>query len=222
MEVMATIFSIWQWKLRIARWLCKLYPITTFVVEDVAAVTRRNQRQWNSNFSPLEVGKQWFYEELERLGRLVTCKGYETREFRDMFGLEKSGNRKAETFETHCIDSWVLANSWVRGHTKPENKAILLLVPLRFHRRQLHAMQPLKGGVRRRYGGTRSLGFKRGSWVKHPTYGLAYAGGTMHNRISLHSLNTGKRLCQNARPEDCQLLTYSSWRRKEVADSSPG
>jgi hypothetical protein len=28
----------------------------------------------------------------------------------------------------------------------------------------------------------------------------------------LHSLNTGKRLTQNALPADCKFLSYNSWR----------
>jgi hypothetical protein len=107
----------WQWKLRIARWLSKLYPISVFVVEDVKARTK-GQRRWDASFSP------------------------------------------------------------------------------------------------RSYGGTRSLGFKRGSLVKHPKYGVTYVGGTMNGRLSLHSLEDGKRLCQNAKSSDCQFLAYASWRTR--------
>ncbi|MFQ5796832.1 MAG: RRXRR domain-containing protein [Candidatus Bipolaricaulia bacterium] len=104
-----------------------------------------------------------------------------------------------------------LAKSAVGGDL-PDNKCLLGVTPLRFHRRQLHRFQPGKGGIRRRYGGTQSLGLKRGSWVKHPKWDICYVGGTVGNRISLHSLETGKRLTQKAKPEDCVLLTYSSWR----------
>ena len=31
----------WGWKLRVVSWLAKMYPITTFVVEDVKAVTKK-------------------------------------------------------------------------------------------------------------------------------------------------------------------------------------
>lgn len=201
----------WDWKLRLCKWLSKMYPITDFVVEDIKARTK-GQRQWDSSFSPLEVGKHWFYEELAKLGHVETLQGYETKEQRDLFGLKKSGNKMAEAWDAHCVDSWVLANWWVGGHVEPDNKAMFFITPLRLHRRQLHAMQPARDGVRRLYGGTRSLGFKRGSWVKHPKWGLCYVGGTMGDRISLHSLETGERLCQNAKPEDCQFLTYASWR----------
>ena len=138
--------------------------------------------------------------------------------------MKKSGQKMSDKFETHCVDSWVLANLWVGGHTAPDNKAMLYIVPLRFHRRQLHRLQAEKGGIRRPYGGTLSLHFKRGSWVKHPHYGLCYVGGNLNGRLSLHNLQDGKRLCQNAKAEDCQFLTTASWRirKEEQRLSSPG
>jgi hypothetical protein len=111
------------------------------------------------------------------------------------------------------VDSWVLASSWVGGKV-PDNKELLLVTPLRFHRRQLHKLQPEKGGERKRYGGTRSLGFKRGSIVKHPKYGITYIGGNQNNRISLHSFKTGIRLTQEIRVEACKFITYNSERMR--------
>ena len=202
----------WQWKLRIARWLSKLYPISVFVVEDIKAKTK-GQRRWDASFSPLEVGKKWFYSEMEKLGEVRTKYGWETREMRDALGLKKTSRKMAEVFEAHCVDSWVLA-SFAVGGTVPGNTRLLCARPLRFHRRQLHALQPSKNGIRRPYGGTRSLEFKRGSVVKHSRYGVCYVGGTMGGRISLHSEVDGRRLCQNAEPSDCKFLTYSSWRTR--------
>lgn len=202
----------WQWKLRICWWLKRVYPITDFVVEDIAAVSKKGQRRWNKSFSPLEVGKKWFYTELEKLGNVHTLKGYETKELRDGYGLKKSSNKLSKVFEAHCVDSWCLANWYVGGHVTPDNKEMLCIIPLRFHRRQLHSLQPSKGGVRRPYGGTRSMGFKRGSLVNHPKYDNCYVGGTSKERISLHSVESGKRLCQNAKVEDCKFLTYNIWR----------
>jgi hypothetical protein len=202
----------WQWKLRIARWLSKLYPISVFVVEEVKARTK-GQRRWDASFSPLEVGKRWFYGELSKIAEVRTKTGWETKVMRDAKGLKKIGSKTADDFRAHCVDSWVLASSVVGGE-KPENTRLMCVTPLRFHRRQLHALQPARGGIRRPYGGTRSLGFKRGSLVKHPKYGVTYVGGTMNGRLSLHSLEDGKRLCQNAKPSDCQFLAYASWRTR--------
>jgi hypothetical protein len=160
----------------------------------------------------LEVGKRWFYAELEKIGNVHTLKGYETKELRLRLGLKKSSNKLSNDFSAHCIDSWILANWFVGGHISPDNKDILLAIPLRFHRRQLHTLQPAKGGIRRPYGGTRSLSFKRGSYVKHEKYGVCYVGGASSGTISLHSLLDGKRLTQNAKTSECKHLTYASFR----------
>ncbi len=194
------------------KWLLKIFPLTHFVVEDIKAKTRKGAKKWNRSFGPLEVGKKWFYEELEQLGELRTRRGYETQELRDELGLKKSGSKLADKFECHNVDSWVLANWCVGGHVRPDNKQIFKIIPLRFHRRQLHALQPSKGGKRREYGSTRSLGFKRGSLVKHDKYGFCYVGGTSKGRISLHSLASGKRLTQNAHVEACSFISYMSVR----------
>ena len=211
----------WQWKLRISKWLKKLFPITDFVIEDIAAVTKKGKRRWNKSFSPLEIGKTWFYSEVEKLGNVYTLKGYETKELRDNHGLKKSKAKLSDSFKAHCVDSWVLANWQVGGHTSVDNKDMLFVTPLRFHRRQLHKLQPSKGGVRSLYGGTRSMGFKRGSYIKHPKHGVCYVGGTSKGRVSLHSLLDGKRLTQNAKPQDCKFLTYSTFRARRLATSSP-
>jgi hypothetical protein len=208
----------WQWKLRLSRWLASLYPITVFVVEDVKAETK-GQRRWDASFSPLEVGKRWFYEELAKIAEVQTKSGWDTYCMRKKMGFHKTSAKAARVFSAHCVDSWVLASSAVSG-VKPDNTDIRFVTPLRFHRRQLHALQPAKGGIRRPYGGTRSLVFKRGSLVKHPKWGLCYIGGTMGNRISLHSIENGRRFCQNAKPADCVFFTRLSWRTWEGGHSS--
>ena len=211
----------WQWKLRICRWLSRLFPIETFVVEDVKAHTRGGRR-WNRSFSPLQNGKAWFYGELRKLGRVETKQGYETKELRDAHGLKKTGRKLAEVFEAHCVDSWVLANWWTGGHTNPDNTRMMCITPLRFHRRQLHRLQPGRGGIRAPYGGTRSHGFKRGSLVKHHKYGVTYVGGCLKDRISLHRITDGARLCQNARPSDCEFLAFNSWRTRLLPGMNAG
>lgn len=201
----------WGWKLRIVEQLVKLYPITDFVVEDIKAKTT-GRRRWDKSFSPLQVGKQWFYAELAKLGDVHLKQGWETAELRVDAGLKKTSKKMAEVFEAHCVDSWVLANWCVGGHVVPDNKRILCVSSLQFHRRRLHALQPAAGGVRRRDGGTRSCGFKRGALVEHSKYGLAYIGGTAAGKVSLHSLVGGKRLCQNAKPTEVKVRAYNTWR----------
>jgi hypothetical protein len=205
----------WNWKLRICNWLSRRYPVAVFAVEDVKARTKKGQRRWNRSFSPLEAGKRWFYGELEKSARVETYAGHETKAIRDLLGLEKTKDKMSDRFNAHCVDSWVLANAEVGGHSKPDCTGIMHIVPLQFHRRQLHRFQPKKGGKRSSYGGTISLGLKRGTWVRHPRHGVAYVGGCGNGRISLHGLRDGRRLCRNARPGDCTVLTRCSWRVTE-------
>jgi len=202
----------WGWKLRIISWLKKMFPITVIVVEDIKAWTKKGQRKWNSSFSPLEVGKKWFYSKVEKLGRLIKVSGFRTAEIREKLKLKKLRDKLSTSFYAHCVDSYVLACIGFKRGKRPENTKVLRVIPLRFHRRQLHVQLPAKGGMRKTYGGTRSLGFKRGSLVKHPKWRLSYVGGNSKGRISLHSLETGKRLTRNVKPGDCKFLTYSSWR----------
>jgi hypothetical protein len=201
----------WQWKLRLAKWLAKLFPLSTFVVEDIKAQTK-GQRRWDVSFSPLEVGKQWFYRQLAELGQVLTRSGWETKQMRDVLGLQKTNEKTAEVFEAHCVDAWVLAHSATGGSLQPDNKRMLCVVPLRFHRRQLHRLQPDKQGRRTLYGGTLSLGLKRGSLVRHPKWGITFVGGSSDGKVSLHRLEDGKRLTQNARKADVRQLSFCSWR----------
>lgn len=203
----------WQWKLRLCQWLTYLFPVTDFMVEDIKATTQGNRR-WNRSFSPLEVGKGWFYQQLSTLASVQTRQGWETKTLRDALGLKKSKAKLAETFSAHCVDAWALAWAVVGGCTTPENTRLLCLTPLQWHRRQLHRLQPEPGGKRKPYGGTRSLGFTRGTLVQHPKYGLAVVGGTLDGRLSLHHRLTGKRLCQNARPTECRVRTMLRWRAR--------
>jgi hypothetical protein len=201
--------------------LIKVFPVTDIVVEDIKAKTT-GRRRWDSMFSPLEVGKQWFYSELQHFGQVHLKQGWETKELRDALGLKKSKSKMSEVFAAHCVDSWVLANWLVGGHVKPDNERIMCVSPLRFHRRQLHMLQPAHGGVRKPYGGTRSCGLKRGALVEHLKYGVAYIGGTMAGRVSLHSVFDGRRLCRNAKPSEIKMLTYNAWRMRFLPTVNDG
>jgi hypothetical protein len=208
--------SRWQNKLRIIKLLMKLYPITDFIVEDISAITKKGCKKWNKSFSPLEVGKEWFYGELRKLGKLEVRQGYETKEERDKLGLIKTKSKLDDVFSAHNVDSWVLANYVVGGHIKPDNEKILRMVSLQFSKRQLHRLQCSKGsknGERNRYGGTKSGKYTRGMLVKHNKYGLCYVGGYMENvGISLHNIFDGKRLCQNSKEKDIRVMCYNAWR----------
>lgn len=202
----------WGWKLRIADWLKKMFPVTAFVVEDIKARGIKGCHKWNKSFSPLEIGKHWFYEQLSKLARVDLKLGHETQALRIASCLKKTTNKLAETFSAHCVDSWVLANDWVGGHIKPDNEKILLLEPIQFHRRNLHDQMFTKGGIRRRAGGTLSLGVKTGRLAKHVKHGLCYVGGNANGRLTICNVQSGARIARNVKARDLRLLAFNSWR----------
>ena len=197
----------WGWKLRILDWLAKLYPVTDVCVEDIKARTRERAKKWNQSFSPLEVGKQWFYTEIQKRWQLLTLQGWETKEIRDRLGLKKSSKKLSETFEAHCVDSWCLAYHTVGGRSVPDNTDIFCISPISIRRRELHRQNPQKGGNRPRYGGTTWHGnLVKNTLVRHLKYGLTRISGFGKQGIALYSL-AGKRLCQNAKAGDFKVLT---------------
>lgn len=216
-----SIRARWGLKLRVLSWLRKMYPVSAVIVEDIKARTLKNSRKWNVSFSPLEVGKNCFYAEIRSQGlELHTLSGWETKGLRDELGLSKAKAKLSERFESHCVDSWVLANWFTGGHTTVDDKTIVAVSPLKKHYRQLHVQNFAKGGVRKSYGSTRSMGFERGSIVIHPKYGECLVGGTRNGRVSLHDRTTNARLCQNAKPEDIHFRSFNSFtfRRCESLD----
>ena len=201
----------WQSKLNLLKSLTTIFPISIAVVEDVKAETKPGKPKWNKSFSPLETGKKWFYSEIKSLGLdLVLKQGYETAELRTIHGLIKSKKKLDNTFEAHCIDSWIIAAS-VMPKLPEMDKSMIMIKPMQFHRRQLHVFQPAKGNIRKPYGSTRSMGFRRGSIVKHPKYGFCTIGGTSKNKLSLHSIQTGKRLSQNASVSDIIFNSFNNY-----------
>ena len=201
----------WQAKLNLIKSVSNIFPISIAVVEDIKAKTKPDKKRWNVSFSPLEVGKKWFYSQLQSCGlTVVLMQGYETAELRKQLNLFKSKDKLSDSWDAHCVDSWTLASSKMK--TVPSiDKSMLYIKPMQFHRRQLHAFQPANGGVRRPYGSTRSLNFRRGSIVKHKKVGICTVGGTSKNKISLHSIQTGKRLCQNASVSDVIFKSFNNY-----------
>lgn len=213
----------WDTYLRIIDHLRRIIPITHVGVEEDKAKTKKGQKKWNSNFSPLQNGRRYFIEELQRRGlSVVLLPAREVARLRKKYGLPKAKDKAEKSFCSHCVDAWVIS-AFITGAKKPKCLDIWYMVPLRFHRRQLHRFQPSKGGIRRRYGGTRSLGYKRGTLVRHSIYGLCYIGGCneRRRRLSLHDIKTGRRITQDAKEDDIRILTSVSFRSFHVPAIPP-
>jgi len=205
----------WQAHLRILDQLRKIIPITDIVIEDIKAKTRKGSKKWNTSFSPLEVGKTYFESEIQKRElKLYKFQGFETKEHRDYRGFKKSSNKLEEKWETHCIDSHCLSEMFF-GNLEPVKKMYVLNF-IRFNRRELH--QGYHNGIRRLYGSTRSEGINRGTLVKNTKYGLSYVGGNSKELISLHNVETGKRLSRSVKKSNLIILTKQSWR---ISNSSP-
>lgn len=208
----ASIKARWDWKIRVLSWLAKRYPVSLVVVEDVKAKTKKFQKLWNISFSPIQIGKNWFYSELQKLCIIRVKSGHDTKEERERLGLVKSKNKLSNVFNAHCVDSWVLAEMYAGGQESPENTRVLCIAPIRVHRRYLHKICPCKGGTRHREGGTVSLGWKKGTWITHSRYGFCYTGGyNSRGQITIHCHRTGARITKTS-PHLLTYLCKSSWR----------
>ena len=200
--------SRWEYKLNLVKFISKLFPISHVAVEDIKAKTKKGAKKWNKNFSPIEVGKNWFYSQIEELGHvLYKYSGFETYQMRQYYGFKKNSKKDKKCFYTHCVDAWCLANEVIGGGLEVKNERVIFLKPLKKYRRQLHVQNQTKCGVRKNHGSTRSLGIERGTLVRHSKWGFTLVGGSSKDRISLHNLISNKRVCQNAKLEDLKILT---------------
>lgn len=214
--------SRWEAKARIVAQLLKTVPLTGAIVENVQAVTRLGKgRKWNAAFSPVQCGKEHLYTLLRDMKLSVHLRaGWQTKELREQYGLNKTRSKSQQSFDSHAVDAWVLAAS-LSGAEHPTCTRLWYLVPARLHRRQLHRLQASKGGERKPYGGTRSLSVKRGTLVSHPRYGRCVVGGFDRKRqtVSLHEYRTNKRLTQGAKVMECRILTWVAWRGWLVSEN---
>ena len=206
----------WDWKLRVLDWLAKMFPINMVCVEDIKARTRKGSKKWNQSFSPLEVGKSWFYSEIRKLGsdsRNQVQGSMSTKHKRDILG------KSSDSFNAHCVDSWVLADHVVGGNSVVDNTQFFCVSPIPIRRRQLHRQNPQKGGKRPRYGGTMCLGIAKNTIVKHIKHGLAVVCGHQKNGLSLQPIEGGKRITLSAKIQDCKILTRLNFRYRSAVSS---
>lgn len=184
--------------------LCKLYPIDRFAVEDVRF--NHYKKRWGKHFSTVEIGKAKFYEHLRGLGALNLYDGVQTAEWRERLGLPKNSRKSALEWDAHASDAVAIGCAEM-GCTDPAPIEFWVWKRFQNRRRQLHKLEPEKGGVRKREGGTLSIHPLRKADVVLWRGRLARVGGHMGGSISLHAFTLkNKRITQNARPEDCVRL----------------
>jgi hypothetical protein len=203
----------WDVKLRLVKRLLKILPITIINVEDIKAISKEGKKKWNVSFSPLEVGKTWFYSEIEKLViKLIKTEGFDTKAQRDIRGFAKSKSKLDYVWETHNVDSHALCELALNKNIEPY-KGLYRIDFLEYHRRQLHVQNPTKNNIRKQYGGTVSLGLPRGSVAKVKNK-LCYIGGTSKGKVSVHSIISGKRINKNIYLKDIEIM-YNNKQRTQ-------
>lgn len=211
-----------QLEFRVVKELADIFPVSKIVWEyvkaDVDLTSGRAKARSGKGFSPVMVGQKWMLKQLATIAPTVKLEGWQTANLRKHLSLPKSKNKAETTPESHAVDGIVLAASefvryqvFQKGKThgrkwmgKNKLTECLFKVIRRppICRRQLHLLQPSKGGKRRAYGGTVTRhGFRKGDLVKAEMAEREYIGyvsGDTVRQVSVSNENW-KRLGQFAK-----------------------
>jgi hypothetical protein len=161
-------------RLAVVRELCRLFPVSCFVVEDVRFNHFRSRR--GERFSTVEIGKGRYYSELRSLGVLVLVEGWQTKLWREKAGLRKSSRKDALVPESHANDAAAVLHG-LAGCELDESAPFWVLRRPEFARRSLHRQNFRKGGVRPLFGGTCRGGlFRKGDYVEAKKAGQVWRG----------------------------------------------
>ncbi|CCQ50198.1 RRXRR domain-containing protein [Crocosphaera watsonii] len=208
-----------QLELRVIQQLCKVFPITDiyfeYVKADVDLTSGRKGAKSGKGFSAVMVGQKWMLKQLEKLGNVHTIYGWQTSNLRKHLRLDKSKNKSKQTASSHAVDGVTLACYQFleyKAHCSGNNHgpiwqgnvtitACQFMVIKRppISRRQLHLMLPIKGGKRRKYGGTVTRhNIRKGDFVKAIKAGKVFYGwcsGDTAKQVSVSNFDW-KRLGQ--------------------------
>lgn len=200
-------------ELRVVKELAAIFPISGIVWEyvraDVDLTSGRKKARSGKGFSPVMVGQKFAIQNLEAIAPVVKMEGWETANLRRHLGLEKSKDKASQTPAAHAVDGVALAASEFVAYTSFQSTRShgkqwmgdVALTPCLFRvirrppicRRQLHLLQPSKGGDRRSYGGTVTRhGFRKGDLVRAEMAGRQYVGwvsGDTIRQVSVSDTN---------------------------------
>ena len=161
-------------RLAIVKELCRLFPVKSFIVEDVKF--DHYNRRWGRYFSTVEIGKTYYYAELKQKGTLFLAEGWQTRLWRKEAGLEKASRKDALTPESHANDAVAMLLGLARCKLNEKAPFYVLRRP-EFARRSLHRQNYQRGGIRPLFGGTANGGFfRKGDYVEAEKGGKIYRG----------------------------------------------
>lgn len=209
-----------QLELRVVSELCKILPVAGIVYEIVEA-------KGSKSFSPLMVGQKWMLTQLAEFAPVEARKGWETSQLRTQLGLQKQKNQKSDPIPaTHAVDGIALAcsaftqyesfhSAKAHGH-QWTGEVLVTDAPFKvirrppISRRQLHLMVPAKGGIRRKYGGSKlSKGFRKADLVRTEKYGMCLVCGEYNGQIAVAN-------------SDWKRLGYVSAKKVETIRRSTG
>ena len=193
----------WDWKIKICEWLLEIYPISTFVVEDLTEPK-------NIGYNPMRKGKEYFYNALKDLKDLIVVDSEDVAKWRNSISIDKSKSNKTRvSFFKHCIDSWVLA--WFVTNcpfgSGPIFKEVMALEPIDLQRRVFpEKNSPSKCQT--------SYPFKRGALISHQKHGLSYIGDHPEHPSygAIRSIEDGSLFSRYINPSECEFLCFTSWR----------
>jgi len=208
-------------ELRVVRDLAAIFPISGIVWEyvkaDVDLTSGRKKARSGRGFSPVMVGQKFAIRRLEAIAPVVKMEGWETANLRRQLGLAKSKDKASQSPQSHAVDGLALAASefvsYESFHTSQNHGkqwvGSVALTECVFRvirrppvcRRQLHLLQPAKGGKRRNYGGTVTRhDFRKGDLVRAEMAGrqcIGWVSGDTARQVSVSDINW-KRLGQFA------------------------
>jgi len=170
-----------QLRIRIMDRLCRIFPITDIIIEDVRF--NHFKYRWGKWFSTVEIGKTKVYSAAKELATLWLPRGWNTAQARKDYGIKKCSEKSKLSPESHANDAWAMC-CWLYGW-KPMNTIMDFYIWRRqgYSRRKLHLQNTPKGGVRRRYGGTTYANstLRKGDVICYRGEIVSYAGGWARN-----------------------------------------
>jgi hypothetical protein len=208
-----------QLEQRIIIELRKIYPVNHYVYEIVKA-------HGNKGFSPVMVGQLQQIAWLESQLPTTQLEGWKTSIMRRELGLHKNKSDKSvQEPATHAVDGIALASThfiqykldrinrtadWI-GSVGVTDAPFVAISRPPYSRRQLHLLQFRKGGERRSYGGSKTIGnFRKGDLVLYQSKDkqiVGYCSGSTDKSLSI-SDSSWSRLGRFALSK-CKLLSRS-------------
>ena len=203
-----------EMRIEFLKHLLAIYPITLASVEDVRIDGNKLKGQKGRQYWTWAMaGKSKLYQWLSQRTELKLYEPSDTAQSRTEAGLQKINEKKAHVFESQAVDGLALCLLAIATKDISVTGFSVWRRP-DIPRRQLHRLEPQKGGIRPPYGGSVALGFKKNTVVEYQGE-LYRTGGTTKGRLSLHSYNyDNRRITQNAKPEQCKKLFVQSWFEK--------